>query len=160
MGVAAAVAFLIFAVSLYLNRRLGVAILVIALIIGAISWVITENRTQQRTARKEAIVAHATVDADLCPTTDQPIMVEFFNDNSSPIRNMSFHLIGQHKERETSTYRAFLRHDTGIGAGETSVACYRILPHGFSTPRPDPIVLEEFDWSVGISLVDFADSGA
>ncbi len=146
-----AVLVLVFA----LNRRLSYLLFGIVLITGVTLWVVTERDRRQSTAQREALFARATSDAGACPDPDLPLLVEFRNGGERMVEQISFELTARKKGQSSVAYRAFLRDDKIVGPGETSVTCYGLLPHGFTNPRPVSVNLEDYDWTVDISLVSF-----
>jgi len=156
MAWATAIAILVFL--FLLHRRLAYFALALALAVGTMLWFTTEKEAGRRTAEKQAISARAGLDADACPDPVRPIMVEFTNGSDRAVERLSFNLTAKLKGHSTIGYRAFLRNDSIMEPGQSSVTCYATLPHGFSSPRPQTINLDDYEWSVDISLATFSDN--
>jgi hypothetical protein len=153
---AAATAILLVIVLFYLNRRVAAIVLAVAVIVGGVLWVVTERQTKERTARKEAVAATAAVNMEACPDPSRPIMVEFQNQSDQTVERLSFELAGRLRGHSSISYRAFLRDDKIISPGQSSMTCYGVLPHGFSSAGRDSDDPSDYEWSVRISLVSFS----
>jgi hypothetical protein len=151
-----AIAFLVIGLAFVIDRRIGYGFAALAAIVAAIVLVPTVFDKAQRGSRTEAIVASATLDGQACPDPAMPILIELKNDNDRAVQRLSFTLFGKLKGQASVSYRAFLREDQVLAAGQTARICHALLPHAFAPPRPETIVPGNYDWSVDLALVDFA----
>jgi xanthosine utilization system XapX-like protein len=156
MAWTAAVAILLVGLLFIFNRRFAYPALALVAIVGIVVAVATLLQPSARQNSKEAVTAKTSVDQRACPDVSKPIAIEFVNGNNTAVQRVSFSLIGRVKEHSSIAYRGFLRDDKIIAPGEASVTCQGLLPLGFAPPRPSTIKPEDYDWSVDISLVDFA----
>ncbi|MCB5203979.1 hypothetical protein LH464_16035 [Neorhizobium sp. T786] len=151
-AVAIGVIILIF----FFNRKAGYAVLALACVVGAVLSVVTKRETERHSTEHEAISVKASVDSQACTDPARPIRIEFSNGSGRTVERLSFSLIAREEENPSIVYRAFLRSDHIIGPNEASVACYELLPHGFSASRRGDHQLDNLQWSVGISMIGFA----
>lgn len=158
MALTSAIVFLVVALAFLIDRRIGYGLAALAAIVAAIVLIPTVFDHGQRGSRTEAIIASVTLDAQACPDPALPILIELKNGNDRAVQRLSFTLFGMLKGQATVSYRAFLREDRVLPAGQTARACHGLLPHGFAPPRPQTIIPGNYDWSVDLSLVDFAGS--
>jgi hypothetical protein len=142
-------------VFLVLNRRAAAAVLGLALVLGGVLWLVTEQDLLRRSEERQAVTARAAIDASACADPGQPILVEFHNGTGRVVERVSFELTARLKGHSSISYRAFLRSDRIIEPGEAAIVCYGILPHGFAAPRPVNPDLTTYDWEAGITLVNF-----
>ncbi|MGE6739915.1 hypothetical protein ACQKGC_06535 [Allorhizobium pseudoryzae] len=156
MAWTAAIAFLVIGLVFLTNRRIGYAVAALCALVAAIVLVPTLFDRGQRGSRTEAIFASATLDAQACPDPSRPILIELKNGGERGVRRLSFTLLGTVKGQASVSYRAFLHEDRQLPAGQTARICHGLLPHGFAPPRPQTIIPGNYDWTVDLSLVDFA----
>jgi len=104
----------------------------------------------------EAVSADARIDPVACPDTSRPIAIIFKNEGQKTVTKVAYSLIGRAHGHSTIAYRAFLRDDKIIEGGGGSHSCHELSPLNFAPPRPENIHPERYDWSIDVSLVDFA----
>ncbi|MCK8779549.1 hypothetical protein M0654_06070 [Rhizobium sp. NTR19] len=155
MAWVAAIAVLVIGLSFLLNRRLGYILLAAAFVAGCGLWWYSSQQAEKSGQVKDAVAAEASADAASCPDPAAPILVQFSNGNRRAIARISFSLTGRLKGHSSVAYRGYLRGDKIIQPGQTSQTCFGLLPHGFAAPRPETVVVGDYDWVVDISLVDF-----
>lgn len=155
MAWAVAAALALAAVLFLLNRLAAYVALVAAIVIGGVLWFLTDNEDRERTLQKQAVVARAAIDPQICPDPARPIMVELHNGNERPVERLSFDLTARLKGHSSVSYRAFLRSDRIVQSGETVALCYGVLQRGFFGPQPDAVGLQDYEWMADISLVEF-----
>jgi hypothetical protein len=156
MAWAAAVAILAVGISYLINRRSAYALAAAIGVLGGILLLASVLQTPQRGPSVDSVSATAAFDPTTCSDPATPILVELRNQNETAVQRLSFTLVGQLKGHSSVSYRGSLRDDKIIEAGHTSRTCYALRPLGFAPPRPETIVPEDYDWSVDISLIDFA----
>jgi hypothetical protein len=152
------IAFLVIGLAFRIDRRIGYGLSALAAVAAAIVLVPTVSDNAQRSGRTQAIAASATLDAKACRDPTMPILIELKNGNDRAVRRISFTLFGKLKGQASVSYRAFLREDRVLPAGQTARICHPLLPHAFAPPRPETIIPGNYDWSVDLALVDFASS--
>lgn len=156
MAWAAAIAILSVGLLFIFNRRAAYPALALVAIVGIIVAVATALQPSARENTKDAVTAVVSIDPAACTDPAKPVAIEFRNDNGTAVQRLSFSLLGRVEGHSSIAYRGFLRDDKIIEPGQTSVTCYGLLPLGFVPPRPETINPEAYEWSVDISLVDFA----
>jgi hypothetical protein len=157
MAWTSAIAFLVIGLAFLINRRIGAGLAALAAVVAAIVFVPTFFEHSQREGRADAVLASARLDAEACRDPGMPILIELKNGNDrAAVQRLSFTLLGKLKGQTSVSYRAFLREDRILAAGETARVCHALLPHAFAPPRPEEIIPANYEWSVDLSLVDFA----
>lgn len=157
MAWTSAIAFLVIGLAFLIDRRIGAGLAALAALVAAIVFVPTFFGHAERGGRTDAVIASARLDAEACRDPGMPILIELKNGNDrAAVKRLSFTLLGRLKGQTSVAYRAFLREDRVLAAGETSRICHALLPHAFAPPRPEEIIPGNYDWSVDLSLVDFA----